>query len=186
LLSNSIRWEIPPSISNILVLRLHCEQPKQCDMNTNNRSFFIFFSCVLSSFIFSMGVNAQNTTSSSIENENYRVVALKHDNSRIESISNTAELLNPSTFYLPNAFTPDQDGSNDKFGAVGINVEKYELKIFNRWGELLFESNDITHKWDGTHNGSAVPVGVYVYTFFAIEMTTRRNISKTGTVTLLT
>jgi gliding motility-associated-like protein len=155
-------------------------------MNSNNRSFFIFFSLVLFLFVSSMGVNAQNKSSYSIEKENYRVVAVKHDSKRTESISNTAELLNPSTSYFPNAFTPDQDGSNDKFGAVGINVEKYELKIFNRWGELLFESNNITHKWDGTHNGTAVAVGVYVYTFFAIEMTTRRSISKTGTVTLLT
>ncbi|MFT4756986.1 MAG: gliding motility-associated-like protein [Vicingaceae bacterium] len=155
-------------------------------MTSTIRVFFIFFSFVLSLLFFSMGVNAQNKASYSIENGNYRVVAVKHDSKRIESTSNTAELLNPSTSYFPNAFTPDQDGSNDKFGAVGINVEKYELKIFNRWGELLFESNNITHKWDGTHNGTAVAVGVYVYTFFAIEMTTRRSISKTGTVTLLT
>ena len=135
--------------------------------------------------MFHIGANAQTKASYSKGKENYRVVAIKEDTSRIESISNTVELIKSTTIYFPNAFTPDQDGANDTFGAVGLNVEKYELKVFNRWGELLFESNNISDKWDGTHKGKRVPDGVYVYTFFAREVATGKSLSKSGTVTLL-
>jgi gliding motility-associated-like protein len=155
-------------------------------MTAASNNFFLYIGCLLLALIsFSNEITAQSKPTYSVDKPVYRVVAVKNDTARVESISNTAELLKPSTLYLPNAFTPDRDGSNDTFGAVGINVEKYELKIFNRWGELLFESNDINHKWDGTHKGSLVQDGVYVYTFYAKELTTGKNISKTGTVTLL-
>jgi gliding motility-associated-like protein len=129
--------------------------------------------------------SAQNNPTYSNEKEVFRVVAIKDDLNRIESVSNTIELERPTTIYMPNAFTPDHDGSNDQFGAVGINVEEYHLKIFNRWGELIFESSDIAYKWDGTHKGQLVPDGVYVYTLFAKELVTGKRISKTGTVTIL-
>lgn len=131
------------------------------------------------------GAHAQSKVSYSKEKAVYRVVAVSEGNTAIESVSNTAEFITATYVYLPNAFTPDQDGVNDKFGAVGINAEKYDLKIFNRWGELLFESNNITHKWDGSHKGKLVSDGVYVYTFSATEAATGKLISKTGTVTVL-
>tara|TARA_R110002049_G_scaffold20846_10_gene76627 strand:+ start:793 stop:1263 length:471 start_codon:yes stop_codon:yes gene_type:complete len=134
---------------------------------------------------YSATVRSQNSTTYSTEKEQYRVVAVKEATDRVESISNVVELIKPTTAYLPNAFTPDQDGTNDRFGVVGINVAEYQLKIFNRWGELIFESSDIANKWDGTHNGNLVPDGVYVYTLFAKELTTGKRITKTGTVTLL-
>lgn len=143
-----------------------------------------FFTLLL--FVFHIGgANAQTKASYSIGKENYRVVAIKEDTNRIESVSNAVELAKSTTIYFPNAFTPDNDGANDTFGAVGLNAEEYELKIFNRWGELLFESNNITNKWDGTHNGKLVSDGVYVYTFFAREAATGKKISTSGTVTLL-
>ncbi len=65
--------------------------------------------------------------------------------------------------YFPNAFTPNRDGLNERFAPVGNLVETYQLRIFNRWGELIFESNDIALGWDGTYKGNTVPDGVYVY-----------------------
>lgn len=155
-------------------------------MNLAQSPFSVVCKVILMAlFVLTTSANAQDKSSFSLEKERYRVVAVKQDTKRVESISNIVELVKSTTVYLPNAFTPDHDGANDRFGVVGINVEEYELKIFNRLGELLFESRDITNKWDGTHLGKPVPDGVYVYTLVAKELVTGKNISKTGTVTLL-
>jgi gliding motility-associated-like protein len=68
-------------------------------------------------------------------------------------------------FYIPNAFTPDNDGLNDIFTAVGEAIETFSMQIFNRWGELIYETNDLEKGWDGTaKGGSEVSMtGVYVY-----------------------
>ena len=69
------------------------------------------------------------------------------------------------SFYIPNAFTPDNDGVNDVFSAVGEEIEEFNMLIFNRWGNLIFETNDLTHGWNGnTKGGSEMAMeGVYVY-----------------------
>jgi len=65
---------------------------------------------------------------------------------------------------LPNSFTPNGDGTNDVFHAVGENITTFKMQIFNRWGELIFESNDIENGWDGTHKGVMSKVDTYVWT----------------------
>lgn len=70
-------------------------------------------------------------------------------------------------FYAPNAFTPDGDGKNDLFGPIVHGVDEYSFRmyIFNRWGELIYESYNENIKWDGTNlkdNKMASP-GVYVW-----------------------
>jgi gliding motility-associated-like protein len=76
-------------------------------------------------------------------------------------------LLPPANVSFPNAFTPDGDGFNDLFGAVGHSIEKFELEVFNRWGELIFHSDSPEQWWDGTYNGTPVQTGVYVYRYTA-------------------
>ncbi|MDB4533306.1 PKD domain-containing protein [Vicingaceae bacterium] len=73
--------------------------------------------------------------------------------------------------FVPNAFTPNNDGLNDCFRPQGndIELEDYSLAIYNRWGELLFETNTLSNCWDGTYKGSAVPNGVYVWKIRAKE-----------------
>ncbi len=69
-------------------------------------------------------------------------------------------------YELPNVFTPDGDGINDLFIPIqNRDVEKIDLKIYNRWGDLIFETNDPKIKWDGTNknNGKIVTEGVYYY-----------------------
>lgn len=68
-------------------------------------------------------------------------------------------------FYLPNAFTPDGDGLNDTFGAIPKYdyVKRYHLSIFNRWGQLVFETTDINNGWDGTYQGKPCMKGAYLY-----------------------
>ena len=72
------------------------------------------------------------------------------------------ELIN---VFFPNAFTPNGDGLNDEFKVVTntTDIELFSLSIFNRWGALVFQTNDITQGWDGTYNGIACPSGSYVF-----------------------
>jgi len=67
--------------------------------------------------------------------------------------------------YIPNSFTPNGDGDNDAWKPEGIFVLDYEMRVFNRWGEVVFESNDFDEFWLGDHkNGDHyVPEGVYSY-----------------------
>ena len=65
--------------------------------------------------------------------------------------------------YVPNAITVNGDGVNDVFYFRSISVEKFELMIFNRWGELLFTCDDINKGWDGTYKGNPVQIDTYVW-----------------------
>lgn len=93
----------------------------------------------------------------------YRVTAVNKTDNDICSVSNTVEV-NPSLYlYIPNAFTPNEDGLNDSFGALGYGVKDYHLVIYNRWGQLIFESDRQDYQWDGTYHGYKAPIGSYVY-----------------------
>ncbi len=67
------------------------------------------------------------------------------------------------TYYVPNAFSPDGDGKNDEFDGKGAGYTARKMMIFNRWGELIFESTDPDVDWDGTVKGEKVKPDVYVY-----------------------
>ena len=88
--------------------------------------------------------------------------------------------------YLPNAFSPDGDGLNDVFQAKTSfqNIGSFTMSVYNRWGELVFESSDISLGWDGMHEGKACPMGTYVY---SLEYGTKEAFTnrKTGVVVLL-
>lgn len=78
-------------------------------------------------------------------------------------ITNSVTIYFEPLLYVPNAFTPNGDGMNDFFGAKGGNFKTFELLVFNRWGELIFEGNHIDDWWDGTYKGEKVQDGVYVW-----------------------
>ncbi len=71
-------------------------------------------------------------------------------------------------FWVPNAFTPNSDGNNDVFLPVMLGVKEFNMKIYDRWGELIFETNDKNFGWNGTCKGEKVQMEVYVY---KIELT---------------
>ncbi len=69
-------------------------------------------------------------------------------------------------FYVPNTFTPDDDQFNQTFNPIftaGFDPYDYTLYIFNRWGEIIFESHDAEIGWDGTYAGEIVKEGVYTW-----------------------
>jgi len=72
----------------------------------------------------------------------------------------------PSLLWIPNAFTPDQDGINDFFGPKAINIYDFDFYVFNRWGELLFHSTNIENQWDGTFKGSHCQIDIYVWKLY--------------------
>ncbi len=69
--------------------------------------------------------------------------------------------------FIPNSFTPNEDGLNEVYYVVGADEEEYQFMIFDRWGEMIFYSNDPAKGWDGTYkNGKLVQQGVYVWKIF--------------------
>ena len=100
------------------------------------------------------------------------------------SMSNIACATQKPLFYVPNAFAPD--GVNKVFQPKGqfFDYSFYELIIFNRWGEKLFESRDIEIGWDGVYEGEIVPLGTYVYTIRLIDADGKEHKRK-GTVTVI-
>ncbi len=75
-----------------------------------------------------------------------------------------------TTFFIPNAFTPNNDGHNEEFDIKGINIINYTLMIHDRWGELIYEGEN--HGWDGRVKGKSVQAkqDVYVYTVVAKDV----------------
>lgn len=86
--------------------------------------------------------------------------------------------------FVPNTFTPNGDGKNDILKVYGNYLQKMNIKIFNQWGEKVFESNDPNSGWGGNCRGQQQPVGVYVYVVTA-TMPDGRIINKKGTINLI-
>ncbi len=87
--------------------------------------------------------------------------------------------------FVPNSFTPDSDGFNDKFIPVAENLEDYTLYIFNRWGQLLFETNQLHEGWDGMYNGMKCPIDSYVWRITYKEFNSAIITSKFGHVNII-
>ena len=88
-----------------------------------------------------------------------------------------------TTFYVPNAFTPDGDKLNDEFGAYGINIRDFSMEIYNRWGEILFTSNELNNRWNGKYKDNICQIDVYAYRIIYKDIKNKLHI-KYGTLTL--
>lgn len=90
----------------------------------------------------------------------------------------------PPFVFVPNVFTPNGDGNNDILYVRGFNIDRVHFRIFNRWGELVFETRDLSQGWDGTFKGQIAEGRVFGYVAeiecFGGDRTTLR-----GNVTLL-
>lgn len=78
--------------------------------------------------------------------------------------SDTVKVSVRSELFVPDLFTPNDDGANDIFRAHGSGVKEIHLSVYDRWGRLLFESHDLEKGWDGRMNGNDVESGSYVWT----------------------
>jgi gliding motility-associated-like protein len=86
---------------------------------------------------------------------------------------------------LPNAFTPNGDGKNDVFRVIQIfPVSRFSMVIFNRWGQEVFATSNISKGWDGSFRGAPQPDGAYVW---IVDLTDSHGVRQTqkGTVVLI-
>jgi gliding motility-associated-like protein len=97
---------------------------------------------------------------------NYDILLTVTDgNGCVSTVPGTVIINGIYLFYMPNSFTPDGDGLNDVFRPYGegMDVGSYTMQVFNRWGELIFESSNGERGWNGTYRGKKVPTGSYAW-----------------------
>ncbi|MBL4754833.1 MAG: gliding motility-associated C-terminal domain-containing protein [Flavobacteriales bacterium] len=139
-------------------------------------TFYVDFLDPLSAFIEGEG------------NFSYYVIPVKSDPNLYGclNISNVASVEQFPRYVVANTFTPNGDGRNDVFLPIRvfIQTEDYLLIIYNRWGQKIFETTDITQGWDGTNNGFVAQNDAYVY-FVNFKIRGGVPIQKAGTVLLL-
>jgi gliding motility-associated-like protein len=90
------------------------------------------------------------------------------------------------SFYIPNSFTPNGDGLNDAFAGKGAYIKEYEMTVFNRWGNIMFQTDDVNGSWDGSKNNKNDLAGedVYVYTVSITDCNKKKHFYR-GVVTLV-
>jgi gliding motility-associated-like protein len=87
--------------------------------------------------------------------------------------------------YIPTAFSPNNDGKNDKFIPFPVGIKKINyFRVFNRWGQLIYSTSSLNDGWDGKYAGKEQPSGVYVWMAEGVTLD-NRVISHTGTVVLI-
>lgn len=86
--------------------------------------------------------------------------------------------------FIPTGFTPNGDGKNDTFKVIGNNLDEIYLAVYNRWGELIFETRDPAAGWDGTYKGKLLPPDAYGF-YARVKCVGGLEYSKKGNVTLL-
>ena len=89
--------------------------------------------------------------------------------------------------YIPNSFTPNGDGINDLYEIFGNKaiIKFWSFDLYNRWGEKVFESNDINFQWDGRYKGVPVSQGVYVYHLNVVFIDNHKETDLRGSITIL-
>ena len=138
---------------------------------------------------FSIGTSNQQNPVVNFENYGtYNVELVVYSDQGCTDVAyNTIEIEDQYLIYIPNAFTPNSNGQNDIFLPVSNAVDQanYDFYIFNRWGELIFESHFLDKGWDGTYNGALCPQDVYVYKIVTRDVLKGQAHEYTGHVTLI-
>lgn len=118
------------------------------------------------------------------KDQTYRLTLTSPEGCRDEDFINVKVYEGPE-FYVPNAFTPNNDGRNDIFHVIAAGVPKLDFFcIWNRWGQEVYRSADLPGGWDGTWQSQPAPAGTYVWMVQGVDYTGRR-FSRKGTVTLI-
>ncbi len=90
-----------------------------------------------------------------------------HENGCKDTTVQQIDVIPRVTYYMPNAFSPNEDGKNDEFRGSGFTegMQNFELSIWNRWGERIFVTSDPEEGWNGRkdNSGNLIPPGVYIY-----------------------
>jgi len=131
-------------------------------------------------FIWQDGLQGQTYTVN--EPGKYWVTSTMNNCKRIDSV----DVLICTDIWVANAFTPGSDGINDIFiPKASTDLRYYQFRIYNRWGELLFESNDINKGWNGSYKNESCQQGVYIWTIVYEGINQPGKATLKGTVTLI-
>jgi len=124
-----------------------------------------------------------------LNREAYYTVKLVVSNNTLncsDSSRKTLTVLDHCFIDVPTAFTPNNDGLNEQFGPHNaLKADNYEFKVYNRWGQMVFQSRNWRNKWDGTINGAVQNTGVYVWMLRYTHQDTKKEVFQKGTVTLI-
>lgn len=93
------------------------------------------------------------------------MLSVSNDYGCVDTVFKIVIINEDVSIYIPNTFTPNDDGVNDVFGVKGLGLkpEGFLMEIYDRWGEMVFSTKDINKGWDGTYKGTRSPEGVYIY-----------------------
>lgn len=129
--------------------------------------------------------NFKSPLAAPLEDTRYTVIGIDQYGCRDTAFVNVGVKHDPK-IIVPNAFTPNNDGLNDRFGIVGLTHERFiSMEIFDKWGKLVYHTETINHEWDGTYgNGKPADNGVYFYVIKINDPLKEMKIYK-GDVTLL-
>ena len=103
-----------------------------------------------------------------------------------DTITQIVKILPEYRFWVPNAFTPDENTLNDDFLPIVIGAEKYDFEIFDRWGERIFKTDNTKQGWNGTFKGKLCKQDVYVWRISFTNVVSEKDEIHYGHVTLLT
>ena len=118
-----------------------------------------------------------------IDNAVYTLTA--HSTVGCGSATSSVKIKVYKNVFIPNAFTPNDDGKNDKFRIIAAdNYKQFKLLIFNKGGRIIYSTTNIMDGWDGRFKGELQPTGSYVY-YVEIRTASNKKISKKGTIMLL-
>jgi gliding motility-associated-like protein len=119
--------------------------------------------------------------------KDYQVsLVVKNNRGCYDTATNNIKVLKSCYIAVPNAFTPNGDGLNDYLYPLNAyKADDLQFKVYNRLGQLVYQSNDWTQKWDGTINGNPQDAGVYVWTLQYILRDTGQPVFKKGTSMLI-
>ncbi len=93
----------------------------------------------------------------------YIVVASNSIYCKVQDTVTVIVDINCGDFFIPNVFSPNGDGLNDLINVHGRCISTFNLQIFNRWGEKVFETSSLSESWDGTFRGQKLDTGVFIY-----------------------
>ncbi|HNL82110.1 MAG TPA: gliding motility-associated C-terminal domain-containing protein, partial [Chitinophagaceae bacterium] len=125
-----------------------------------------------------------NATFTATQTGNYFVIVTDKDGcTKTDTIKINVDC---SDIYFPTAFTPNSDGLNDTFGALGnlFSLTSYQFYVYGRWGQLIFYTNNAFEKWDGKQNGNNLDSGTYIW-FATYSINNKPLLFKKGTVIMI-
>ncbi|MCI0751662.1 MAG: gliding motility-associated C-terminal domain-containing protein [Flammeovirgaceae bacterium] len=128
-----------------------------------------------------------NATSGDFTNQVYRYKVFATSAGGFgDAYSNEIVVIKEPQLYYPTAFTPDNKGpaQNEVFKVYGQYITSLDMKIFNRWGELLFTTNTLENGWDGTFKGNPQPEGTYAFVANLVDFA-GRTFTRSGSIVLI-